>query len=464
MHYSKKHLFPLALLLMLNGCINSTYKATEEVPQVPSNWEHDHQTKEVDPNWVVNFTSLSDNTHVMALINDAIENSQSLKQQAFNVAIAEQSLTVAQSNFWPSLSLDFDASRAKSSSNIISNEFGVSSALSYELDVWGALSDTQQQAKLAYLAAQADYEESRLQLMGDVIIAYANASRAFQRVQLSQQQMTNSRQNLDIIENGYKSGLNESLDVYLARNEFNNDSANLAANQQALNETTRALNRVLGLYPSANIDVSRILRLPTSDVGTGVPAQMVTRKPALQSQWLSLLSQNAALAIAHKARFPEFTLRANLGTSNDSLSGLSASDMAWSLLGNISAPIFNAGRLQANEEIERLTLKSLEQTYLEAVFDALLEVENAISNEAALLLQGEVTQTAQHNASIAQELAFEQYIAGLVSYTTVLDAQDRLIAAQTNLIDIQTNLITNRIQLHVALGEGAQLNTFVKER
>jgi len=39
-----------------------------------------------------------------------------------------------------------------------------------------------------------------------------------------------------------------------------------------------------------------------------------------------------------------------------------------------------------------------------------------------------------------------------VTYTTVLDAQDRSFDAQSSLIEIKNQLIANRINLHVALG------------
>ena len=62
------------------------------------------------------------------------------------------------------------------------------------------------------------------------------------------------------------------------------------------------------------------------------------------------------------------------------------------------------------------------------------------------------TLAAQENALAAEALSFEQYQSGLVTYTTVLDAQGRSFDAQSSLIQIKNQLIANRINLHVALG------------
>ncbi|MDO6693090.1 TolC family protein [Aliiglaciecola sp. 3_MG-2023] len=459
--YNKKiELFSLTLVLFfLHGCSSVELDQNKEVPALPEEWQFQHNAKQVDDNWLANFTSKSDNQHLTVLLNEAIEANQSIRSQAYLLDIAQQNLIIAKSNFWPSLDASFDASRSSSSGN----SFSLEAQLSYELDIWGALSDAERQAKLSYLQTKAELEEARLQLAGDVIIAYANASRAFQRTELAAQQVQNSSNSLDIIERGYQAGLNESLDVYLARNELNSDKSTLATNQQTLLESVRALERLLGRYPNGQLEVAQVLNLPDVDVAVGLPSELVTRKPALQASWLELMAQDAALAIAHKARFPSVNLAASGGPSSDSLSDLLSTSAAWSLVGGISAPIFNAGKLKANEEIELLTLKRLEESYLDTVLNALLEVENTLSAEASLIERYEATVKAEENAKFANKLSFEQYQAGLVTYTTVLEAQARLIAAQNNLIDIKTDLIANRVQLHVALGGGINLYAPIQE-
>jgi outer membrane protein TolC len=203
--------------------------------------------------------------------------------------------------------------------------------------------------------------------------------------------------------------------------------------------------------------------MPNDEVALGIPSDIMTTKPAIQSQWYSLLAEDAALAIAHKNRFPSVNLRANVGKSSSELSELLSGELAWSLLGGITAPLFNAGRLEALESTQLLEVKSTEQEYIRTVHDAMLSVENALTREGSLLTQYEATEVAAYNAKVAQTLALEQYQSGLVSYTTVLEAQARNINAQNNLITIASQRIINRIQLHVALGGKHRLEVFSPE-
>ena len=159
------------------------------------------------------------------------------------------------------------------------------------------------------------------------------------------------------------------------------------------------------------------------------------------------------MAYAHKQRFPSLNLTASLSDTTDRVSDLfSPSSLAWSLLGSISAPIFNGGRLKANEEIARLNSQKQEQQYLQTLYDAFSDVENAITLQQSLKAQYTSTLEAQENALAAEQLSFEQYQSGLVSYTTVLDAQGRSFDAQSSLISIKNQLIANRVNLHLALG------------
>jgi len=205
----------------------------------------------------------------------------------------------------------------------------------------------------------------------------------------------------------------------------------------------------MGVYPDASLQVEAALPLFESNVPAGVPSELLTRKPVLQANWYKLLAADAGLAVAHKQRFPSLNLRASLGDSQNDIGDLfSNGSFAWSLLGSVSAPIFNAGKLKANEEIARLELKQLEQNYLASLYGAFEEVENRLTQRYQATLK------AVDNARFAETLSFEQYLKGLVSYTTVLDAQNRSFDAQSSLIEIQVQRAINRVRLYVALGGG----------
>jgi outer membrane protein, multidrug efflux system len=400
------------------------------------------------------LTSFNDQ-HLLDLVNQAFARNYQLSQLSYAAEIKKIQLLNAGTQLWPDLSINLAESRRRAGgSGNVTSDANVELKLHYELDVWGKLSANEQQANLAWLAQQANLEQAQQQLAANVASAWYATVAAQQLWQLALQRAENSEQNLTIIESGYQQGLNAALDVYLARNELNTALSNVAKQHDNLLLHNRTLGSLLAVYPSDEFELSsQQLPMITDSIPAGTPLDMIKRKPEIRASWYQLLAQDAALALAHKQRFPSFNFSASLANNQSSFIELfSSTNLAWSLLGSLSAPLFQAGRLKNNEQIARLTLKQTEQQYLQTLHQAVTQVENALTSETSLQQRVVLQQKAKENAQAAYKLAFEQYQLGLAIYTTVLDAQNRWFDAQSNLLQLQGQLIDNRIALFVALG------------
>ncbi|WP_293746911.1 efflux transporter outer membrane subunit [uncultured Paraglaciecola sp.] len=441
----------LFVVVWLSGCVK-TSQVDNEIRNagVPQNWQVSEKTMPATDNWFAQFSQ----PKLSRLVNEALDNNQSLRQKAYDVKILEQKLVQADANFWPDLDLGLNTGRSKSISGSVSNSSSIELEASYELDIWGKLSAAQQQANLDYFAAKAQYQQDKQTLVANVVSSWFDWIAAKQLTNLFEQRVNNAKQNLDIIESGYQQGLNAALDVYLSRNELNSELSNYAEQQDKHLQSVRNIERLLGRYPDASLTSTQLtLPLLTTDIPLGMPLDIISRKPELLASWYQVLAKDAGVAFAHKQRFPSINLRASISNNADELTNLlSGSSLAWSLLGGLTAPLFRAGDLKANEEIARLQLKQQEQIYLDTLYNAFSNVENAITAESSLKKRYQSTLAAQQNAEAAETLAFEQYQRGLVTYTTVLEAQGRSFNAQSALIQIKNQLLANRINLHLALG------------
>ena len=463
----KPSLLALSVIL-LSACASQPthHERVVELETVPSAWQQlpsGDKVLAVEDNWL---QQLHD-PQVFTLVEQALAYNQAILQAGYDVAIKEQQLIAAGADLWPSLDLSTRASRSKDNRPVnYNNASSASLELSYEVDLWGKLSSSERQANLEYLAEKATFSQSKQQLVADVVSGWFDVITNQKLLELYKQREQNAEQNLSIIESGYRQGLNEALDVYLARNELNTERSNIAAQQATLTKSIRDLERLTGQYPTGALSVSADLPLLENTIPLGLPSELITRKPELMASWYQLLSTDAGLAYAHKQRFPSLNLSASISDSTDRMSDLfSPSSLAWSLIGSISMPLFEGGRLKANEEQARLNVKRQEQAYLATLYDAFNDVETAISQEQALKVRYEKTLEAQENAIAAERLSFEQYQSGLVTYTTVLDAQDRSFNAQSSVIELKSQLIKNRINLHIALGgDFSAANSEVEEQ
>jgi NodT family efflux transporter outer membrane factor (OMF) lipoprotein len=444
-------LLPLLASLFLLAC-SSTSEVDEKLKDLPlpQHWHDSKQALAVEHNWL----SQLDNPQVHQLVKKALAANHQFAMQAYALEISQQQLIVSGSQLWPELDLSFKSSRTKDNdTGSYSNTNSVNLNVSYEVDIWGKLSDADRMSNFNYLAQKSSFEQYKQQLVVNVVTTWFSVIEAEKLLSLYRSRVENSQQNLAIIESGYHSGLTSALDVYLTRNDLNNELTRVSEQEAAKINVIRQLERLVGEYPKGELLVDANLPLLTNDIPVGLPSELISRKPALKASWYQLLSQDAGLAYAHKQRFPSIVLSGSVGDSTTDMSDLlSSSSLAWSLLGSVSAPIFNSGRLKANEEKTRLELKQGEQLYLDTLYSAFSDVENAITKEKSLKQRYYTMLAAEDNAKNASTLSFEQYQSGLVSYTTVLDAQNRSFEAQTTLIKIKNQLIANRINLHFLLG------------
>lgn len=392
---------------------------------------------------------------LIEFIKIAVEQNPEVKQLNFELDAAKHRVTASGATLWPSLDLNLQHSvgQANESADVV-NDASLNLALKYEVDIWGKLSAADQQINLNFLKLQTQYKDSVNLLVGEVMTTYFAIVEAKQQLELYTLRLENTKNNLAIIEAGYEQGLNDALDVYLTRNDLANEQSNIAAQTQTLEDLVRNFKTLIGTYPNNNFayrDLSLDL-IPLENL-IHTPSDVVKNHPKLRAAWQGLLSSNAAVAFAHKQRFPSFSLSLNAGSDGTDLGEVVTDfDLGWSFIGNIAAPLFNAGRLKANENAAKSSLQALEQNYISVFLNTFETIERLKANQSNLQTQLNANKIAEQNAVAAEELSFEQYLKGLVNYATVLTSQTRAFNAQSAVIRLQYQLIQNQINLFTALG------------
>jgi NodT family efflux transporter outer membrane factor (OMF) lipoprotein len=389
-------------------------------------------------------------------ISTALNYNRGLKAQRIALKIAEERLVVTKADIFPQVSLSANNSRRKTvsdDSQTYQNSASVTANLSYELDIWGKLSEKQKQAQLTYASAQANFNQQKVNLVTQVIKQWYNLIAANKLLELYKERSENLSKNLAMIQSSYNLGLGRALDVYLTQNNVTRELARVVQQQQTVKVETRTLETMLGEYPKGVFETSTELPKIDHVITANSPSEILTRRQDLQVGWLDLLALDAGLAVAHKQRFPRLSLSASTSDSDSDLSNLlSGNALAWSLIGNLTSPLFDAGRLASLEQQARFDLIKKEHQYLSQIYDAFAQVENVLSNHSALGKRFSYLQQAQGNALEAQKLSFNQYMRGLVSYTTVLESERRAFDAQTSLIQLTNQLLQNRANTFSALG------------
>ena len=442
-----------AAALLGTGCAGSGIAVTPDDVEVPEGWARGGDTGDVEAGWLASF---SDPT-LDALVAESMNGNRILKQDRLQLEIARQAAAVVRSPRFPSLDIGLDGSRREfendAGDNVSIDSYSVNVSGRFDVDLWGELSKAQQAAELSVAAQEARVEAAEYSVAGTTARQYFDVLEATQLLRLAESRLENTQSSHEIVASGYRQGLNDALDLYLARNQVERERANLAQQEQSRREAMAALQISLARYPHGEVDFSGELPVLTGPVPSGLPSELLLRRPDIREAWLTLLAADAELAAAHKARFPQLALVSSTGATSVRLSELlDGGFSSWSLAFGLTQPLFDAGRLAALEEQALARVRIAEEAWLGLVYDAFADVENAVSRRTSLETRYEAFLEAQKNSRAALDLALDQYQRGLVTYTTVLESQRQAFDAEATVIQLRNQLLQNRIALYLALG------------
>lgn len=446
----KNFLF-VATAMWLGACSHSAISPDARDPAYPGEWQRGGDEGAPPTEWLQEFG----NTELSALVGEAIVSNYGLRQQRARVAQAEQSVVLSRANRFPTLNLSLDARRRKTGTPGVgpAESFDKAIATRWDVDLWGRLNEQQQSSQLSYAAQLASLESAERNLAASTARTFFQLLEAQQLLGVAKRRLDNVLESQDIVERGYRQGLNDALDLYLAKNQVERQKASYEQQRQTMIESSADLQLLLARYPDGKFSTTEELPLLSEPVPAGLPSELLVRRPDVQQAWLSLLAADADLAAAHKARFPSLSLVASTGTTSTEFSELLDIDnRAWSVTSGLTQPLFNGGRLRALESQAFSEVERVEQQYLELVYSAFADVENAISRTASIYARYQAFLEAEKNSAAALSLALQQYQRGLVSYTTVLESQRQAFDAETTVVQLKSQLIQNRINLYLALG------------
>jgi len=325
----------------------------------------------------------------------------------------------------------------------------------WEIDLWGRLANEKRAAARDADAAAADYQAARLSLAAAVAQAWFDAVEAELQVKLAQDTVRNFRDNLEVVHESFRAGLNSALDVRLERANLAGAEAELEASLIVRDRSVRSLEVLLGRYPSGELAVATELPMIESEVPAGLPAEILVRRPDVRSAALRLEASDERFSSARKNRLPGIALTASGGVSSGQLGNLLDYDaIIWSIAADLAAPVFQGGRLQAERDLAGAENEEVLSDYAQVVLVAFREVESALTAERILASQEAALEVAARESVEAEALALERYRAGLVDIITWLEARRRAFNARSSLLSVSNARLQNRIALYLALGGG----------
>ncbi|MCR6476698.1 efflux transporter outer membrane subunit [Variovorax sp. ZS18.2.2] len=427
---------------------------------LPASWQGvppDASASPVDARWWSQLGSAELDT----LIAQAQARNQDLAMALARVVGARAQARIAGAQRLPELTGQIDASRQGrmgGQAAVDGNAHAVGFAARYELDLWGRQGALHREAQQGLRASVFERDAVQLSVTAEVASSWLQMQGLRERVAIARSSLENAQRVLWLVESRGRAGAATPLDLAQQRGLAAARERELARLQQQARHAETALVLLLGLpapEPTSTSTVvqARLDALQIPLISTGLPSQLLVRRPDLAQAEARLAAADANVRAARAAMLPRVTLTASVGLQGQAPGGLFDNPI-YSLAAGLAAPIFDGGRLAGERDFAEARREELLGAYRAAIIGAFADAQTALDAVAGSDAQASAQVEELLQARRAAELSELRYRAGAETLLVLLDAQRVLYSAQDLDVQLRQGRLQARVALYRALGGG----------
>lgn len=405
-----------------------------------------------------------------SLIADALEHNFDLQVAVKNIQSAELVLKQAKLGDIPSLGIGVSASSSRPSDNSLSGmqlsqflgqqhleDYTIAASLSWEADIWGKIRGRKEASLAGYLSTQEAHKAIQTRIVSDISKGYYNLLMLDAQLRIAQNNVLLNDSTLTLIRLQFKSGRVSSLAIQQVEAQKLTAEALVPRFEQQIAVQENAISVLSGRLPRS---VGRNIRLDSLAIAekltTGMPAELLRRRPDVRQAELALAKANADVGVAKSSLYPSLTISAQGG-----LDAIKASNwfnipasLFGTVVGGITQPLFDKKRLSTNYHVAKVdrevTVIRFRQSVVTAygeVSDALVKLDKLKQQQGLAAQRTGTLQEATRNS----ELLFKN---GMATYLEVILAESNVLQSQLELATIKKARLDATVDLYRSLGGG----------
>jgi NodT family efflux transporter outer membrane factor (OMF) lipoprotein len=327
--------------------------------------------------------------------------------------------------------------------------------LSYEVDAWGRVGRSIAAAREEAQATAADLETIRLSLHAELAIDYFELRSLDAQKRLLDETLVAYQKALELTQNRFKGGLSSGAEVAQARTQLETTRAQDIEVGVERAQFEHAIAVLTGSTPErSGLPVSPLSGSPP-EVPTGVPSQLLERRPDIASAERRVAEANEQIGMARAAFFPALLITATGGFEGGSMvNWFNWPSRFWAAGPTALQTIFDAGRRRAASESAVANYDATVANYRESALTAFQEVEDSLASLRILAQEAEAQHVAVQAAQHSLDLSLNRYKGGLVTYLEVVSTQSIALQNERTEVDLLRRRMDASVLLIKALGGG----------
>jgi multidrug efflux system outer membrane protein len=410
------------------------------------------------------WASVYQEPELQELIRKALVNNYDVRIAAQHILEQQAQVKITRSQQFPTITVGGTGIGAalpsslgtQISSPLVDGSFNLSAA--WTPDFWGLYRNQTEAARAQLLAQTWAQRAVRMTLVQEVATAYLQIRALDRQLEITKQTVKVRQDSVDLTKRLESGGSVPLSDVRQAEQLLYTATAQIPQFEQQIQQQENAITLLLGENPGpiGHTDPNA-LTPPPQNLPTGLPSELLERRPDVQQAEATLIAANAQIGVARAQFFPSLSISASGGVGGDSLSNIfdPAGKTIYGL-GTLAQPLFEGGKLRGQLQLSQETKQEMVLTYQKTIAGAFRDVSNALialNKQRAYREQQEKLVAAAQDAT---RLARIRYEGGSTGYLEVLTTDSNLFQAQLNLVNAQQGEALTLVQLYSALGGGWQ--------
>ncbi len=469
----------IVLIFMISGCSVTKDYVSPEI-DIPSDWRFSQEPSTDQPNEKKATTIPVEQATILAdaawwegfgdddlnnLIKIALNENKDLRIAVSNVEEFNWRLKSSKSFYYPQFGYGAAAYQDQRSletaiplhqqAERVNGNYEASFGFNWEVDIWGRIKRANEAARADLLSVEESKRAVVLTLVSTLIENYVELLSLDSQLDVTKKTLDSRNEWVKVFEIKSKGGQISDLELVQVKSAYEEIAVRVAPLERRIALQENLISVLLGRNPKKINRNAGFDTLTMPDVPTGLPSDLLKRRPDILQDEQRLIAANARVGVVSTQYYPSFSLTGLLGFASTELSNfLQGSSNLWAYGLGLSGPLYTGGRIKGEVQQAKAQYDQVLNLYLKTVQNAFKEVNDSLISLAKLKEQREIQK--RHLSTLNEYLRFAQsrYDSGYTPYITVMDSQRQLYRAEISFIQTKSQVLKELVNLYKAMGGG----------
>ena len=327
----------IGILCIFSGCaaVGPDYAKPETV--TPDKWHTELReglrSQSMDPETLAKWWQTLNDPVLTGLIEQAVTANLDVRVAEARLREARAKRGISGADRFPTISASGSATKTRSSestgSGIERNLYSTGFDASWEIDIFGGVQRSIEEADANVAASQEDLHDALVSVAAEIALNYVEV-RSFQtRLAIAMANLDAQEETFRMVQNRYDAGLAAQLEVEQSRYNLEGTRAEIPSLNTGLEQAKNRLAVLLGQQPGdlpQEVVEQRPIPVTPIEIAVGVPAESLRRRPDVRRAEWELAAQTARVGVATAELYPKFSLIGSIGLESLSTDNLFNTD------------------------------------------------------------------------------------------------------------------------------------------